>query len=156
MKHLTAAVLATAAGLLIPGCTEKCLHAAQDVAFEVSGNTCGRAGVLRLSSAENSCELRAEVPSGMGLPEFGNLESATQDLNEGGWYLHDASRTFRVGADGGVVAPDAGSGTEVSGNRHCEATREGNVLRLRCLDRRSDLSGVELGGCEAVLTPRLE
>lgn len=155
-KNLTAAVLATTAALLLTGCTGKCIHEAQDLSFEVSGNTCGRAGTLRLTSARDSCDLMAEASAGTGLPEFGSVENTTRDLTEGGWYLHDAARTFSVGADGGVLAPDAGSGTEVQGNRHCEATREGNGLRLRCIDRRSDLSGVELGGCEAVLTPRLE
>ncbi|HZI14344.1 MAG TPA: hypothetical protein VE153_28520 [Myxococcus sp.] len=157
LKQLTpSAVLATTAVLLSAGCTGKCLHEAQDVAFDVSGNTCGSAGTLRLSTAQDSCELRAVPSSGTGLPEFGDVGSGTRDLKEGGWYLHDASRTYYVGADGGVVVPDAGSGTEVSGNRHCEATREGDLLRLRCVDRRSDLSGVEVGGCAAVLTPRLE
>lgn len=155
LKNLTtAAVLATTAVLLIADSAEECAHEAQDVTFEVSGNTCGSAGTLRVSAAKDSCELQAEVPSGMGLPEFGNVENGTKDLKEGGWYLHDSARTFYVGSDGGVVAPDGGSGTEVPGNRHCEATREGGVLRLRCVDRRSDLSGVEVGGCEAVLTPR--
>lgn len=155
LKNLTAAaVLATTAVLLVADSSLDCPETAQDVTFDISNNTCGRSGTLRVSTAADSCSLTVEVASGTGLPEFGELDSS-KDLREGGWYLHDASRTFHVGADGGVVAPDAGSGTQVTGNRHCSASREGDVLRLSCIDRYADLSGREVGGgCEAVLTPR--
>lgn len=155
LKNLTtAAVLATTAVLLIADSARECPRDAQEAAFDISNNTCGGSGVLRVAQGKDACDLTVEVSSGTGLPEFGDAGGSGSDLNQGGWYLHDAARTFYVGADGGVVAPDAGSGTEVPGNRHCEATREGDVLRLSCIDRRSDLSGVELGRCAAVLTPR--
>jgi hypothetical protein len=158
LKNLTAAaVLASTAALLIADSARECSRDAQEIAFDISNNTCGGSGVLRLKQGKDVCDLTVELSSsGTGLPEFGDVGASSSDLGQGGWYLHDAARTFYVGADGGVVAPDAGSGTEVQGNRHCEATREGDTLRLRCIDRRADLSGVEVGRCEAVLTPRLE
>ncbi|MCP3141671.1 hypothetical protein [Pyxidicoccus xibeiensis] len=155
MKNLAAAaVLATTAVLLVADSARECAHAAQDVTFDVSNNTCGAAGTLRVSSSEDACSITVEASPGTDLPGFGNTNRDDLDLRAGGhWYLHSADFTFHVGADGGTVPRDAG-GQSISGNRTCETVAEGAGLRLRCTDRRGDLSGDEVGTCEALLTPR--
>nr|BDT37459.1 hypothetical protein MFMH1_71280 [Myxococcus sp. MH1] len=146
------AVLAATGVLLIADSAPDCEKDAQEVTFDVTENTCGGNGSFQLRVPEDSCDLTAVGNEPLGFPEYGGA-SAKVDLKRGDWSLHDRAHTLHVDADGGVVRPDAG-GTAVDGNRHCEATREAEHLRLTCIDRRSDLSGVEVFRCEAKLTPR--
>lgn len=146
------AVLALTGAMLIDCADQVCVHDGLDTAFVVRGNTCGPNGTVRLRSEKNSCELGTEGAQNVGFPRFGRLESYPGSLLDGAWSLHESNQTLHLGPDGGVVSPDAGASTTITGNRHCEATREAGALRLECIDRRSDLSGDELGRCAATLT----
>ncbi|WP_338863700.1 hypothetical protein [Myxococcus stipitatus] len=148
----SAVVLAFTGTLLIDCADQECVHEGHDTTFTVHGNTCGPNGNVRLRSEKNSCELDTDGAQKLGFPVNGRLESNSGPLTEGRWSLHQPNRTLHLGPDGGVVSPDAGSSTTVTGNRHCEATREAGALRLECIDRRSDLSGDEVGRCAATLT----
>jgi hypothetical protein len=156
LKNLAAAAaLATTAVLLVADSAEECAHDAQDVTFDISENTCGRTGTLRVSVPENECALSVEVAEETGLPRAGNNDGSRVDVRGGGnWYLHASNFPLTLGPDGGVVSPDAGNVTTVNGNRHCDVERDGETLVLRCKDRPADLSGQVLGTCSARLTPR--
>ncbi|NTX55434.1 hypothetical protein [Myxococcus sp. CA039A] len=148
------AVLATTGLLLLADSSRKCEHGTRDVTFDVTGNTCGSNGTFRVLSGEDACEITTQGASALGFPEFGDSTRDSVDIPKGEWSLHDPSLTVHLGADGGVVRPDAGSSTSVQANRHCENELDGDTLVLTCIDRRDDLSGVEVARCGAKLTPR--
>lgn len=150
----TVAVLATTGLLLVADSSRRCEHGALNVAFDVSGNTCGTNGTFRVLSDEDSCEITTQGAEALGFPAFGDSTQDSLNILKGEWSLHDRNHTVHLGPDGGVVRADAGSTTTVAANRHCENTPEGETLRLTCIDRRSDLSGDEVARCEATLTPR--
>ncbi|MFP2929204.1 hypothetical protein ACLESO_29180 [Pyxidicoccus sp. 3LG] len=158
LKNLAAAaVLASTAVLLVADSARECSHAAKEATFDVTQNTCGQAGTLRVSSAEDSCDLDVETEDATGLPRSGNTnrDDDIDLLAEGHWYLSSTAQNLYVGPDGGYVSVDAGGATPVNGSRSCETTREGEALRLRCTDRhRTDLPEHHLATCEALLTPR--
>ncbi|MFY2560083.1 hypothetical protein ACN469_20910 [Corallococcus terminator] len=148
------AVLATTGLLLVADSARECEHGARDITFDVSGNTCGSNGTFHVLSGEDSCEITTQGAEALGFPTFGDSTRDTVDIPRGEWSLHDPSLTVHLGADGGVVSPDAGGSTAVGANRHCENEPSGDKLLLTCIDRRDDLSGIEVARCTATLTPR--
>jgi len=156
LKNLAAmAVLATTAALLVADSAKECRHAAQDVTFDVGHNTCGQPGILRVNTAEDQCILNVEVEERTGLPATGDVYESGVDLRQGGnWYLADTNVPVTLNEDGRPQLEDAGSGATVAVNRTCEVQREGEVLRLKCTARKTDLANEQVYTCEAVLTPR--
>ncbi|QSQ13025.1 hypothetical protein [Myxococcus landrumensis] len=153
LRNLASVAVVATVGALRIGCAiEKCPHEGHDQTFTVQGNTCGPNGTVRVRSEKDSCDVSGEGAQRLGFPEFGRIEANAGPLPDGRWSLHEANLTLHLAPDGGVVPPDAGPSTTITGNRHCEATRTAGTLRLECIDRRSDLSGDEVGRCAATLT----
>jgi hypothetical protein len=164
VKHLVknlavVATLGATALLLIADSVEKCPHPEQRITFAVSGN-CGPAGTLRFSIPEDRCDFEAEGADAVDLPPIGRFRSdgsnkPSYDLLQSGWSL-SGDRIFTVTPDGGTPGSDAGSG-EQHGSRSCEAVREGNLLKLSCVDSIYPPGQSEptvISRCEAVLTPQ--
>ncbi|AKQ63642.1 hypothetical protein A176_000554 [Myxococcus hansupus] len=148
------AALATTAVLLVADGGRRCDHAAQEVIYDVSENTCGEPGVLRVSTPKEDCTLDVEVEERMGLPATGDTSFGRVALAEGSWYLAEYDVVLSLNSDGTTEPREDEEPRHHRVNRTCRPTQEDGVLRLACTAHETSSPEQEVHTCQAVLTPR--
>lgn len=128
----TVTTLAATALLLIADSEPQvCRRAAEDVTFQVTENTCGRDGTLRIKVGKDACDIaeEVEVSPELGLPDSCGIPD-TGALWNGGWTLWGDLYVSET-PDGGFEPTDEDGGSHVV--RTCESTPGvGGTLRLDC------------------------
>ncbi|GHH01902.1 hypothetical protein [Comamonas sp. JC664] len=148
------AALATTAVLLVADGGRRCDHDAQEITYEVSENTCGEPGLLRVRTLKADCNLDVEVDERTGLPSTGDTSFDRVVLAEGTWHLAEYDVIFAMNRDGTLEPREDEQPIHLRVNRHCEPTQGDGVLRLTCTARETAPPQQEVHTCEAVLTPR--